>query len=74
MLGYMQELIHVPWNLQKEFELISKLHIMNYYKFRYLHYCLKKLKTLQYFGIQPIFVFDGGRLPMKSQTEKDRRK
>eukprot|EP01117_Protostelium_nocturnum_P012014 TRINITY_DN4399_c0_g1_i1.p1 TRINITY_DN4399_c0_g1~~TRINITY_DN4399_c0_g1_i1.p1 ORF type:complete len:529 (-),score=159.28 TRINITY_DN4399_c0_g1_i1:1036-2622(-) len=40
----------------------------------YINYCMKRLKSLIDNGITPIVVFDGGPLPIKQSTEKDRKK
>jgi exonuclease-1 len=40
---------------------------------KYLSFCIKKIKFLLQYHITPIVVFDGGRLPMKKQTEQGRK-
>ena len=40
---------------------------------RYVYYCMKYINTLLSFGIKPIMVFDGCRLPSKQEVEKSRR-
>ncbi|KAJ3381695.1 hypothetical protein HDU84_004894 [Entophlyctis sp. JEL0112] len=40
----------------------------------YVGFCLKRISLLQQFNITPVLVFDGGCLPMKYLTEKDRRR
>jgi len=40
---------------------------------RYVYYCMKYLNNLLSFGIKPIMVFDGCRLPSKQDVEKSRR-
>lgn len=37
-------------------------------------FCAKKITELLSYKIRPVFVFDGGRLPMKKDTEDKRRK
>lgn len=39
---------------------------------RYVTYAMGKIRMLQYFGIKPYVVFDGGLLPNKMGTERDR--
>lgn len=38
-----------------------------------IKYCLKRVNLLRQHDITPIMVFDGGYLPTKSSTEKERR-
>jgi len=38
----------------------------------YIRYCLRKVEMLQEHGIHVVMVFDGGRLPMKADTEESR--
>jgi len=40
---------------------------------RYVYYCMKFINNLLSFGIKPIMVFDGCRLPSKQEVEKSRR-
>ena len=40
---------------------------------RYVYYCMKYINNLLSFGIKPIMVFDGCRLPSKQEVEKSRR-
>lgn len=40
---------------------------------RYVIYCLQRLKLLLNFNITPIVIFDGGTLPMKKQTNATRK-
>ena len=40
---------------------------------RYVHYCMKYVNSLLAFGLRPIMVFDGCRLPSKRNVEKARR-
>lgn len=40
---------------------------------KYINYCMRKVKSLQEAGIWPIIVFDGDHLPIKSNTEQDRK-
>lgn len=40
----------------------------------YISFCMKRINLLKEHNIQPILVFDGGCLPMKSGTEIERRK
>jgi len=40
---------------------------------RYVYYCMKYINNLLSFGIKPIMVFDGCRLPSKQDVEKSRR-
>ncbi|KAJ3252544.1 Rad2 nuclease [Chytriomyces hyalinus] len=39
----------------------------------YVSFCMKRVALLRQFGITPVLVFDGGCLPMKSHTERERR-
>jgi len=41
--------------------------------YRYVYYCMKYINNLLSFGIKPIMVFDGCRLPSKQEVEKTRR-
>jgi hypothetical protein len=41
---------------------------------RYLDYCVRRLRLLQQFGVTPVVIFDGGHLPIKGSTERERRK
>ena len=36
---------------------------------RYIEYCMHRVNMLRHFGVQPVLVFDGGSLPMKSDQE-----
>lgn len=36
---------------------------------RYIEYCMHRVNMLRHFGVQPVLVFDGGGLPMKSDQE-----
>lgn len=40
---------------------------------RYLDYFVERIKMLLYYNVVPVVVFDGARLPMKSETEAMRR-
>lgn len=40
----------------------------------YVHYVMKRVRLLINFGVIPLLVFDGGRLPAKAATEEDRRR
>lgn len=42
------------------------------YTDKHVLYCMQKVKMLQQCGVQPIIVFDGGRLPMKATEEGTR--
>jgi exonuclease-1 len=39
----------------------------------FVKYCLKRVNLLRQHDITPIMVFDGGYLPTKAHTEKERR-
>lgn len=41
---------------------------------RYVQFCMKRVHLLKQNGIWPVIVFDGGYLPMKQNTEEQRRK
>jgi len=41
---------------------------------KYVDYCIKILRLIQNSGVIPLVVFDGGRLPMKKDTEEHRRR
>lgn len=41
--------------------------------FRYISYCMGRVKLLQDHGITPILVFDGASLPVKRQKNAERR-
>ncbi|RKO86085.1 PIN domain-like protein, partial [Blyttiomyces helicus] len=41
---------------------------------KYVNFCMRKVKLLQDNGIRPLMVFDGGPLPMKAGTERERRR
>jgi methylmalonyl-CoA mutase cobalamin-binding subunit len=36
---------------------------------RYIEYCMHRVNMLRHYGVQPVLVFDGGSLPMKSDQE-----
>ncbi|GAA5999053.1 hypothetical protein JCM5350_002066 [Sporobolomyces pararoseus] len=38
----------------------------------YVNYAMHRVRMLKYFGITPFIVFDGGLLPAKMETERDR--
>lgn len=40
---------------------------------KYIDYCLTRAKFLIEHKIKPVFVFDGGHLPMKAIEEQERR-
>lgn len=39
---------------------------------KYIEYCMHRVNMLRHFGVQPVLVFDGGSLPMKSDQETKR--
>ena len=39
----------------------------------FIKYCMKRVNMLCHNDITPIMVFDGGYLPTKAKTEKERR-
>lgn len=39
---------------------------------RHIEYCMRKVNLLRHYGVEPILVFDGGLLPMKSEQENKR--
>ena len=39
----------------------------------FIKYCMKRVNMLRHNDITPIMVFDGGYLPTKAKTEKERR-
>ena len=39
----------------------------------YVRYCVHRAQMLRHFGITPVIVFDGDRLPAKGGEEKERR-
>lgn len=41
---------------------------------RHLEYCLKRIKMLRHYGVEPYMVFDGDFLPTKANVEKEREK
>ena len=41
--------------------------------FRYVNYCMKRLRMLLFHNVTPIMVFDGRNLPTKADKEKERR-
>eukprot|EP01083_Nonionella_stella_P130808 397076_1 len=41
---------------------------------KYIDFCMHMVDLLRAHGVTPIIVFDGGKLPMKSQEEKNRAK
>lgn len=41
--------------------------------YRYIDFCMNRVRMLIHFGITPYLVFDGDNLPSKAGTEKDRR-
>ena len=40
--------------------------------YRHVDFAMHRVRMLQYFGITPYVVFDGGRLPSKAMTEQGR--
>eukprot|EP01116_Phalansterium_solitarium_P015435 TRINITY_DN3410_c0_g1_i3.p1 TRINITY_DN3410_c0_g1~~TRINITY_DN3410_c0_g1_i3.p1 ORF type:complete len:756 (-),score=230.11 TRINITY_DN3410_c0_g1_i3:137-2404(-) len=41
---------------------------------KYISYCMHRIKLLQAHNVTPVVVFDGGPLPAKADTERERRK
>lgn len=41
---------------------------------RFVLYCMSKVEMLLSNGVEPVIVFDGGRLPMKADEEDGRRR
>ncbi len=39
----------------------------------FIKYCMKRVNLLRQYDITPVMVFDGGPLPTKAHTEKERR-
>ena len=39
----------------------------------YVRYCIHRAQMLRHFGVTPVIVFDGDRLPAKGGEEKERR-
>ena len=39
---------------------------------RYVAYCMKRIKMMQFFGVTPLIVLDGGALGSKDGTEAER--
>ncbi|KAI9138630.1 PIN domain-like protein [Paraphysoderma sedebokerense] len=40
---------------------------------KYIDYCMHRVRMLLHYKVKPFIVFDGGYLPMKAGTEKERR-
>ena len=40
----------------------------------YVTFCMRKVAMLQHFGVVPVLVFDGARLPAKAGTEQERQR
>lgn len=41
---------------------------------RFVHFFLTRIDMLRSHGVEPIIIFDGGRLPIKAQEEDSRRR
>ncbi len=41
---------------------------------RYVTYCMSRVEMMRQHGVEPIIVFDGGRLPLKGEEEDTRRR
>ena len=39
----------------------------------FIKYCMKRVNMLLKYDITPVMVFDGGYLPLKDRTERERR-
>ncbi|RDW78236.1 hypothetical protein BP5796_06088 [Coleophoma crateriformis] len=42
--------------------------------YRFIDFCMHRVRMLQHFGVTPFLIFDGDYLPSKAATEADRRK
>ena len=40
--------------------------------YSYVTYALHRIRMLQHYGVRPYVVFDGGHLPSKQGTERER--
>lgn len=43
-------------------------------KHKYVKYCMHRISMLKFYGVIPVVVFDGGRLPLKADTENERQR
>jgi hypothetical protein len=43
-------------------------------KLRYIEYFMHRVNLLRYYKVTPVVVFDGGNVPCKAATEKERNK
>jgi exonuclease-1 len=43
-------------------------------KLRYIEYFMYRVNLLRYYKVTPVVVFDGGNVPCKAATEKERNK
>jgi hypothetical protein len=43
-------------------------------KLRYIEYFMHRMNLLRYYKVTPVVVFDGGNVPCKAATEKERNK
>jgi exonuclease-1 len=41
---------------------------------RYVTYCMSRVEMLRRHGVDPVIIFDGGRLPLKAEEEDTRRR
>ena len=61
-----------PVSPKADFGVRAPIPCRFYCCFRYVEYCLNRLKLLRMYRIRPIMVFDGGPLPMKAYREEER--
>ncbi|KAG1668814.1 hypothetical protein FOA52_004908 [Chlamydomonas sp. UWO 241] len=52
----------------------SREIVQGVYTDRFVRYCMSRIEMIRHHGVRPIVVFDGGRLPSKSDEEDTRRR
>ncbi|CAL6316050.1 unnamed protein product [Bathycoccus prasinos] len=67
------------WLHKGAYSCALELHTGNHYWVKqnrdapYVNYCIHRAKMLKFFGVEPVIVFDGDRLPAKASEEGTRR-
>lgn len=67
------------WLHKGAYSCALELHTGNHYWLKqnrdapYVNYCMHRAKMLKFFGVEPVIVFDGDRLPAKASEEGTRR-
>ena len=76
--GFIVERMVVRWSWEQDGQLLGRYIYHGVYRmftaplFRYIDYALKRIRLMRHYKVEPFLVFDGGQLPAKMGTEKDR--